>query len=126
MLTDQHLQAEYRELPRVFALARVLAPRELVPRYRLGEGHVRFFFDKTGYLHRRQLDIIAECLRRKFKVQHREPPRPIPGLDLDWEPTRDDHLVCLQRLQSKLHEKPWYYRHYGFPVPPSFYDRVPA
>lgn len=45
-LTDKHLLAEYRELPRIFNLARAVedAPTEYV----LGTGHMKFFYDKLG------------------------------------------------------------------------------
>jgi deoxyribonuclease (pyrimidine dimer) len=57
-LTDQHLLAEYRELPRVFTLAQAWLdrgkPGALPERYALGTGHVKFFYDKTDYLAKRQ------------------------------------------------------------------------
>lgn len=61
-LTNKHLVAEYRELPRIFALAchREDAPKE----YCLGKGHMLFFYDKLKYLANRQLVIVAEMLKR--------------------------------------------------------------
>lgn len=111
-LSDQHLLAEYRELPRVFALARPdpKAPAE----YTLGAGHVRFFYSRTGYLSRRQGELIAECLRRGFDIAHRTPPAPIPGLDADWEP--DDRALAINRarIRERLDARPGFYR---FTVP---------
>lgn len=121
-LTDQHLLAEYRELPRVFQLAR--APRlgeKAVPNYTLGTGHVRFFYPRTGFLHRRQRELVAECQRRGFQVQHITPPAPIPGLDDDWQPTEVDFNVNLGRLRARLAERPGFYTHYGRPVDPEHY-----
>ena len=53
-LTVQHLVAEYRELPRIFALVRAAIARGERPddtrnptEYRLGSGHVRFFTAKV-------------------------------------------------------------------------------
>ena len=66
-LSDAHLLAEYRELPRVFRLARPGA--DIPETYRLGKGHVIFFYDKLEYLFRRQDRIIAEMKRRGFKPQ---------------------------------------------------------
>ena len=61
-LTNKHLVAEYRELPRIFALARHCndAPKE----YCLGTGHMKFFYDKLWYLVKRQYAIVLEMLGR--------------------------------------------------------------
>lgn len=47
-LTVKHLVAEYREIPRLFKLARILKPNEFVPLYTLGAGHCKLFYDKLG------------------------------------------------------------------------------
>ncbi|CUW45036.1 endonuclease V [Brucella vulpis] len=66
-LTGPHLVAEYRELPRVFALVRAAIQRGEAPQdprnpqqYTLGAGHVRFFYARLGYLAKRQAALIAE------------------------------------------------------------------
>lgn len=72
-LCDQHLLAEHRELTRIpnavakgkFSL--VGQPTD----YKLGEGHVRFFFDKLLFLQKRYAQLHAECLARGFNVQNR-------------------------------------------------------
>ena len=120
-LTDQHLIAEYRELPRVFALARPLAPRERADRYTLGAGHVRFFFERTGFLSKRQAAIIAECIDRGFAIAHRTAPEPVAGLDADWTPDAAAHAVNLDRLREKLEARPGFYRHRGQVVGADFY-----
>lgn len=120
-LTDAHLIAEYRELPRIFALARSLTPREIVPRYTLGAGHVRFFYPRTGYLSRRQSAIIAECISRGFNVAHLTPPTPIAGLDDDWTPDDDARAVNLARLREKLTIARRPYTHRGVRVGVDFY-----
>ncbi len=38
--------------------------------FTLGTGHVKFFYDKLGYLHRRYEAIYAECLRRGLDVTY--------------------------------------------------------
>lgn len=69
-LTREHLIAEHRELPRVFGLAeRAHARGEPPPRlrgYRLGEGHVRFFYDRLSYLRNRHARIRDEMARRGY------------------------------------------------------------
>ena len=120
-LADQHLIAEYRELPRVFALARPLTLRERVPAYRLGAGHVKFFYDLTGWLASRQVALIAECQRRGFSVQHTSPPAPVPGLDGDWLPPPEAVALNLARLRDKLLLRPGFYRYCGKVVGQDFY-----
>lgn len=72
-LVDRHLLAEYRELPRIFTLVekRVGSGQDasevarLAPvSYRMGEGHVSFFFDKLGFLRRRHGELVEEMLSR--------------------------------------------------------------
>ena len=116
-LLDQHLLAEYRELPRVFKLARKLDPSEVVATYRLGTGHVKFFYDKTAWLARRQAALIAECRLRGFDVKHTAAPDPIPGLDGDWAPDAAAIDANLERLQAKVDARPKFYRYCGV-VPP--------
>lgn len=78
----KHLIGEYRELPRVFTLARnaqreVLSGRKkLPPRYTLGTGHVLFFYDKLGYCHKRYRQLVREMVKRGYK------PSPINSADL--------------------------------------------
>ena len=118
-LTDQHLLAEYRELPRVFALARAVPCPP--PTYRLGPGHVTFFFARTLWLARRQSALIAECIARGFSLTHTTAPTPIAGLDGDWTPDADALALSLGRLRQRLIERPGFYRHRGKIVGPDFY-----
>lgn len=75
LLSDAHLGAEYRELPRVFGLVRAAIDRGEVPSdprnpatYRLGAGHVRFFYTKLGYLRDRFEAIVLERRARGLKA----------------------------------------------------------
>ena len=121
-LLDQHLLAEYRELPRVFTLAR--PDRKLPETYRMGKGHVLFFYDKLRFLSNRHVDIVQECIRRGFDVQNTRRLR-VPGYGEDnWCPSEDEWWVSLRRLDERLQEKPNFYRYYGAPVEPDHYDRA--
>jgi len=64
-LCDSHLIAEYREILRVFKLAKhdEKAPKE----FTLGNGHVKFFFNKLQYTHERFNSLRQEILDRGFK-----------------------------------------------------------
>jgi len=70
-LKDRHLLAEHREIKRIPNLVRQgrynIANQP--DRFCLGPGHVKFFYDKLGYLLARYQRIHQECLRRGFQVQ---------------------------------------------------------
>lgn len=113
-LTDKHLVAEYRELPRAFKLMRAAQDRGEAPtdgrnprEYTMGTGHVRFFYNKGLYLLRRQKALVAEMQRRGFNPQFTDPSELLPeGLDLwrmmDWTPTPEALAINRQRIAERL------------------------
>ena len=78
-LCDQHLLAEYRELPRMvaFCVQRLAKYRgELGPRFdypTLGEGHMSYFLPYGDSLCIRQAGIVLELQRRGFSPEHTGP-----------------------------------------------------
>jgi len=64
-LSDQHLMAEIRELPRIFTLAKKNPDRNIPSTFKLGTGHVVFFYDKLKYLYKRYL-ILQEEYELRF------------------------------------------------------------
>ena len=120
-LTDQHLIAEYREIFMVAgSLRRTLASKlgyqkNKVPRnYTLNSGHVYFFYDKGKYLHKRYEEIIKEMERRGFNPSN---DRPFPekifidnNLYNDWNPSLEDYKIIRERINSKIDEKPMWYK----------------
>jgi len=107
-LTDKHLIAEYRELPRVFRLARKApnAPKE----YTMGKGHVLFFYDKLEYLLKRQRKIIEECKKRGFKIKY---DNPVSLKDMiekpaylwnDWMPDKEAMGINRKRIKERLNK----------------------
>lgn len=112
-LTNKHLMAEYRELPRVFALARKWHdrngnPKQLPDAYTLGTGHVKFFYNKLKYCYNRQVALYRECLRRGFNVTH----NPKDGdflsapdeLFNDYIPTEHALQINRERIAIRLKE----------------------
>lgn len=101
-LTRLHLIAEYRELPRVFKLARKVnnPPQE----YTLGKGHVTFFYDKLKYCFLRFYELVEEMVRRGYKPQHLHPPLWFGPSELwnDWEPSERDMEVNRARIRARL------------------------
>ena len=72
-LTRQHLIAEWRELPRVFALAHKASisckpwTNKQPDAYTMGTGHVIFFYDKLLFLSNRHKELVEEMLLRGYK-----------------------------------------------------------
>lgn len=59
-----HLIAEYRELPRVFSLAREGV--EIPETYTFGHGHVKFFYNKLWFITLRHRLLVLEMERRGY------------------------------------------------------------
>lgn len=99
-LSNQHLVAEYREMLR---LRHAKVGRGGIPQsYRVGAGHVKFFYDKGLYLIKRHRSLVDEMKRRNM--------RPNFELDLsawpesamnDWEPCVNAKLVNLARIINR-------------------------
>lgn len=110
-LTDAHLAAEYRELPRIFGAVRKAIAKGQKPsdkrfpnEYRLGAGHVLFFYPRLGYLVQRYKLIVAECRRRGRTVNFPElPTQEIPPEWFgEWQPTADAIALNRQRILERL------------------------
>lgn len=127
-LLDQHLLAERREGMRPFALARAwLArgrPGAIPTAYRLGTGHVRFFYPRLGWLLERLRALQAESLDRGFQVA------PLPAFDVPdvlqgtWAPTPEAEALALTRLAKRQADRPGWYRYRGEVVGPGWYNKV--
>jgi deoxyribonuclease (pyrimidine dimer) len=121
-LTDQHLMAEYRELPMVMASARRSSVATFKPStvYTLNRGHVIFFYDKKKYLMNRWLDLIAELHLRSFNIDPSQRKAHWKELDkfpqVDWAPDAHARHVNEARINEKIAMKPEWYRFYGKPL----------
>jgi hypothetical protein len=106
-LSDRHLVAEYRELPRVFGLVRAAVARGERPKpvdgYRLGEGHVRSFYARLSYLVARHAELVAEMRRRGFKVNFPAPDS--RGIASEWfgawAPSEIDLRINRARIKER-------------------------
>lgn len=74
-LSNEHLLAEYRELPRVFTAVKKLIEQGKTPedieisnKYVLGKGHVKFFYTKMIWLFNRFNELVLELEERKFNI----------------------------------------------------------
>jgi len=121
-LTDQHLMAEYRELPMVPAIARRSSPEGYnhTDRYTLNKGHVMFFYNKKKFLLNRWLDLINELYSRGFNIDPASRVVHWDALDkfpqTDWQP--DNHAITVnkQRIEERINQKRHWYRYHGKPL----------
>lgn len=117
-LTDQHLMAEYRELPMVGASLRrsLKAGIKNIPRrYLLGTGHVSYFYDKGLFLRRRYDMLVNELEVRGYQLSERTLHFDVftEKLYNDWIPNEEDLIVNANRIREKLNMKMSWYRYYG-------------
>ena len=71
-LINQHLLAEHREIKRIpNCIAKGKYNMEGIPdKFKLGTGHVKFFYNKLLYLKKRYISLYNECVKRGFNVQN--------------------------------------------------------
>lgn len=108
-LCDQHLLAEHRELTRIpnaVAKGKYHLTGQSTE-YKLGEGHVRFFFNKMAFLKKRYDLLHAECKSRGFNVQYiwNEDLPPDPALWQDYAPTETALALNRARIQERMPAK---------------------
>lgn len=109
LLSRQHLIAEYREITRVFHWAdmywaRPAADRKPLPKtYRLGAGHLYFFYDKLEWITARHHALQDEMRARGYTPTILDPAGPwrdvLPAAAWgSWAPGKHDHVTNLERL----------------------------
>lgn len=105
-LCDQMLIAEHREIKRIpNTIARGKAVVKDIPtHFKMGTGHVKFFYDKLGYLANRYALLRSECLRRGFEVSDysncfEHLPANLMG---DWVETPESGEQIRERIRQKL------------------------
>ena len=71
-LTGKHLIAEHREIKRIpNCIAKGKYNMDGIPdKFKLGTGHVKFFYNKLLYLKNRYISLYNECIKRGFNVQN--------------------------------------------------------
>lgn len=71
-LSDRHIIAEHREIKRIPNLVKKgrYSMKDQPAEFTLGTGHVKFFYDKLGYLLERYKQLYDECVKRGFNVSN--------------------------------------------------------
>lgn len=116
-----HLIAELREITMVPAsLKRSLKTktanevmRSVPKKFTLNAGHVKFFYNKLGYLQKR-FNLLCDEMDRRGYTPDRE-----RGVAFkywsnewcgDWTPTEDDNRLVQDRINLRISEKPHLYK----------------
>jgi deoxyribonuclease (pyrimidine dimer) len=111
-LSVKHLVAEYREITRLpnnlrKSLDRKTKPfsmSEIPTQYTLGQGHVKFFYDKMTFLKNRYEQLVEEMLRRGYNPSFRDSSIftqfPIQ-FNNDYQPTQEAILINQQRIKER-------------------------
>ena len=124
-LTDQHLVGEYNEIRRPVKLAinkynkiGIKGIQQIQPEhYKLGSGHVLFFYDKLRYLYNRFVAIVREMRNRDMNPTGSFDISDIPSeLFNDWTPRVVDHLVLSERLLEKIESSHIQWRYCKKPI----------
>ncbi len=111
-LSDKHLGAEYRELPRIFGLVRKAIERNERPsdtrnpsEYVLGKGHCRFFYPRLAFLEERYRQLCRECRLRGRTVNYgdvKELTKDIPKEWFgEWIPDKKALMLNIGRIQKR-------------------------
>lgn len=127
LLADQHLIAEYNEASEMmltYYRRSVLQRKspfdksEIPANYTLNKGHAMFFYDKMLGVYNRWHEVRAECENRGFTTNIMDLDYSIvkPEHMNDWKPSKRDMIVNLERIQTRISQKPHWYRYYGKPI----------
>lgn len=117
-LSDQHLLAEMRELPRIFSHVKKYGISKNIPeKFCLGKGHVIFFTNKLEFLSNRYISLIKEWEIRGFNwnynyqyfLYHNKDVIK-SKLQIKWNPTIEEIELSRQRIEEKIKQKPKYYK----------------
>lgn len=108
-LSIRHLIAEHREIKRI---PNVVSKGKFnlkgqPSEFKLGDGHVKFFYTRLGYLKQRYEELYSECRRRGYDVTYYGnawdgAPQNMMG---DYIPTERDISIIKERIEERLNGK---------------------
>ncbi len=108
-LVGKHLLAEHREIKRIpNTIVSGKAKIENIPtEFKLGAGHVKFFYDKQTFLLRRYKQLYAECVERGYNVTNYESCWDGMPSELwnDYQFSEDENNIVRQRIADRLSGK---------------------
>lgn len=109
-LHRSHLVSEYREIVRVFALARKnqwqMHKKKIPSEYTLGTGHVTFFMPKLKFISERYDALCDEMLKRGYTCNRVPKEELHQGIDKsmfwDYKPTKEALELNRQRITDRM------------------------
>lgn len=111
-LNVKMLCAEYREITRLpnnlrtslTRKSKLFSMSEIPTTYTLGQGHVKFFYDKFKFLKNRYEQLVDEMLKRGYNPTYRD--SSIFDVEEkyfnDYEPTEEAIEINRKRIQERL------------------------
>lgn len=119
-LSDQHLMAEYRELPRIVnaVVCGKAIMKDIPEKFTYGTGHIKFFYDKIFFLADRYKNIYEELIYRGFNLNpeysHELLLKKINNsgymLNKIYTFSEDEIEMSRNRIIAKLRDKPNLYK----------------
>ena len=108
-LVNQHLIAEHREIKRIpNCIAKGKYNMEGIPdKFKLGTGHVKFFYNKLLYLKNRYTSLYNECIKRGFNVQNYKSAWDNVPQELmnDYKVEENDIIIIKKRIDERRPNK---------------------
>jgi deoxyribonuclease (pyrimidine dimer) len=118
-LTNSHLLAEIRELPRILNTVKSGKAKieNKTDTFKLGSNHTTFFYGRLKYLVNRHKKLVDEAKIRGFNIMdYSESYKDIPPhLFNDWRETKEARELLKERINLRLTESKQTIR---------FYDKV--
>ena len=121
-LTSRHLVAEYKEITQFIHLIKKRIddnkPFDDTPlQYTLNGGHCRFFYDKGVYIRNRFISLYDEIVNRGMNTDKEKYLSRLNRIESayredlmnDYSPSRRDYHVAIDRISSRISEKPHLY-----------------
>lgn len=107
-LTNRHLLSNHREIKRIPNCIKKgrFSLKGAPDTYTMGEGHVKFFYDKLKWLKKRYISLYDECIVRGLNVtDFSEAFSNLPKeLYNDWTPCFDDYVTNQVRISERIAE----------------------
>ena len=112
-LSTKHLIAELREIKRIpnhiYSNKDNLNLKDIPKNFLLGNGHVRFFYNKLGYLYDRYQELYNYALKKEYDVSDYSDSfikamSVKPELVNNYIETKEDRNILLERLRERDYE----------------------
>lgn len=122
-LTDQHLIAELRELPRIFTAVNKRVEQnksfdDIPNEFCLGDGHTKFFYNKLLFLLDRHSFLRFEYYLRfdknwQFVTDSKTSEWILKDLLYDHTPIEQEKQLLIDRISTRINESNQIPRYYG-------------